>query len=136
MKKKKGCIFCEIIEGKEKSWKVYENKHVYAFLDINPMNKYHTLIIPKNHYVNLFDVPDKDLREVISVVRKIAKLYEKKFGMKNVQIINSSGRDAQQDVFHIHFHIAPRKKGDVQDINWKIHPELINEFDELLRKLK
>ena len=70
----KDCIFCQIVRGESPSWKVYENNHVYAFLDINPASRYHTLIIPKKHYVNIFDVPDEDLREVISVVGKLSKV--------------------------------------------------------------
>lgn len=68
----KNCIFCKIVKGEASSWKVFENEHVYAFLDINPISKYHTLVIPKKHYENIFDVPDQDLREVISVVGKLA----------------------------------------------------------------
>ena len=66
----KDCIFCKVIKGEVKSWKVYENSHVYVFLDIHPMNKYHTLIIPKKHYINIFDIPEKELKEVIVVVKK------------------------------------------------------------------
>ena len=130
------CIFCKIINGEAKSWKVFENDHVYVFLDIHPMNKYHTLVIPKKHYVNIFDIPDDELREVISVVRKVVKLYEEKIGIKNVQIINSSGAEAQQDVFHLHFHIAPRYHGDGQDVKWKTYPEMTEFYDDMLEELK
>ena len=130
------CIFCKVASGEAKSWKVYENKYVYAFLDIHPASKYHTLIIPKKHYRNIFDIPEKELKEVISVVKKLVNLYEKKLGIKNVQIINSSGAEAQQDVFHIHFHIVPRKKGDGQDVKWTTHPEWTKEYDKMLSDLK
>ena len=65
------CIFCKIIEGEAKSWKVYENESVYAFLDIHPVNEYHTLVIPKNHYDNIFDIPEHELKEVIGVIKKL-----------------------------------------------------------------
>jgi histidine triad (HIT) family protein len=132
----KDCIFCKIIKGEAKSWKVYENENVYAFLDIFPVSKYHTLIIPKKHYENIFDIPEKELLDVMSVVKKIAGLYNKNLGITNVQIINSSGREAQQDVFHIHFHIVPRKIGDQQDILWTTHPEWTNQFDQMLELIK
>lgn len=132
----KDCIFCQIVKNEAKSWKVYETKNVYAFLDIHPVNEYHTLIITKKHYENIFDIPEKELKQVISVIKKLVDLYHEKLGMKNVQIINSSGVEAQQDVFHVHFHIVPRKNGDNQDVKWTTHPELREKFDQLLSKIK
>lgn len=130
------CIFCKIVKDEAKSWKVFENEHVYAFLDIHPMNKYHTLVIPKKHYTNMFDIPEQELKEVIAVVHKLVKLYEEKLGIKNVQIINSSGAEAQQDVFHLHFHIAPRHTGDGQDIQRTTHPEWTEEYDAMINALE
>jgi histidine triad (HIT) family protein len=130
------CIFCKIVRGEVSSKKVYENSRVYAFLDISPVNEYHTLVIPKKHYSNIFDIPEEELKEVIFAVKKICNLYNEKLGIENVQIINNSGSEAQQDVFHIHFHIIPRKKGDGQDISWKTHPDLRVKFEEMLEKLK
>lgn len=130
------CIFCKIVEGKARSWKVYENESVYAFLDNHPVNEYHTLVIPKKHYENIFDIPENKLKEVMAVVKILVTLFNSKLGINNVQIINSSGFEAQQDVFHTHFHIVPRKKGDNQDINWVTHPEWVEKYDQLLEKLK
>jgi histidine triad (HIT) family protein len=129
------CIFCKIIRGEAKSWKVYEDENVYAFLDIHPANEYHTLVIPKNHYENIFDIPEQELIHVISVVKKLATIYNRKLGIKNVQIINSSGADAQQDVFHFHFHIVPREKGDLQDVIWTTHPEWTDNYDQLIKRI-
>jgi histidine triad (HIT) family protein len=130
------CIFCKIVHGEAPSWKVYENASIYAFLDIHPISEYHTLVIPKAHYENIFDVPEKELLEVMAAVREVARLYKTKLGIQNVQIINSSGREAQQDVFHIHFHIVPRKRGDGQSIHWTTHPEWAARFDQLLEHLR
>jgi len=130
------CIFCQVARGDAKSWKVYENETVYAFLDIHPANPYHTLIIPKNHYENIFDIPEEELLSVIKVVKKLVNLYQDKLGIENVQIINSSGPEAQQDVFHCHFHIVPRSTDDGQDVVWTTHPEMSEQFDEMLKKLQ
>jgi histidine triad (HIT) family protein len=132
----KDCIFCQVAQGKSPSWKVYENENVYAFLDINPVSRYHTLIIPKNHYKDIFEIPDHELKEVISVVGKLSKLYKEKLGIEHLQIVNSNGAEGQQDVFHIHYHIVPRKVGDGQNIKWKVHPEWRDNFDGMLEKLK
>lgn len=131
----KDCIFCKIIRGEEKSWKILETEEAFAFLDIHPASKFHTLVIPKKHYTNIFDIPEADLNEVILLVKKVCKLYEEKLAIKNVQIINSNGREAQQDVFHIHFHIVPRSMEDGQNIRWKTHPKLILEYDDMIKKL-
>ena len=130
------CVFCKVIKGELKSWKVYEDKNSYAFLDIHPATMYHTLIVPKKHWKNIYDIPEKDLKELIAVVKKIVTLYDNKLGISNVQIINSSGAEAQQDVFHLHFHVVPRSQGDGQDITWVPHSELTKQFDKLILKLK
>jgi len=130
------CIFCRIAKGEAKSWKVYEDESVYAFLDVNPVNEYHTLVIPKAHYENIFDVPEDELLKVMAVVRKLARLYRDQLGINNVQIISCSGAEAQQDVFHLHFHIVPRKTGDGQDVVWTTHPEWREKFDAMLELIK
>ena len=130
------CIFCKIARGEARAWKVYEDETVLAFLDINPVNAYHTLVIPKQHYENIFDVPEQTLREVISVVRVLSLRYQDRLGVRNVQILNSSGAEAQQDVFHLHFHIVPRHKGDRQNITRRTHPEMSADFERLLAQLR
>ena len=130
------CIFCKIIRGEAESWKVYEDEFTYAFFDIFPISEYHTLVIPKKHYENIFDIPENEAVYLMKTIKHITGLYEKKLGLKNIQIINSSGAQAQQDVFHIHFHIVPRFSGDNQNIKWTSHPEFREKFDDLLLRVK
>jgi len=128
------CIFCQISQSLVKSWKIYENEHVYAFLDINPISKYHTLIIPKKHYKDIFDIPEDELKELVIAIKKLTTLFKEKLGIKNVQIINSSGEEAQQDVFHVHFHIIPRQKGDGLDLRWIPNLSLRDEFEKMVKE--
>ena len=72
----------------------------------------------------------------MEVIKDVTALYQEKLSIQNVQIINNNGRFAQQDVFHIHYHIVPRKMGDGQNLKWRPHPEYRNRFDVLLDKLK
>lgn len=130
------CIFCKIVRGEAPSWRIMENKYALAFLDINPVTKYHTLVIPKKHYVNIFDVSKQDLKAVIYMVRKLSRLYQKKLGINHLQIINSNGAYGQQDVFHIHFHIVPRSAGDGQNIKWNTHAEWRTDFDHMVTQLQ
>lgn len=132
---KDDCIFCKIIKGEIKSYKVYEDDKVYAFFDTNPINEYHTLVIPKNHYQDIFDIPEEELVAVIKAAKKIAKLFKEKLGVNNMQMFNNSGVKAQQDVFHFHMHLVPREESDGNDINWSTNPELQEKFDKLIAKL-
>jgi histidine triad (HIT) family protein len=131
----KDCIFCKIAAHQEKAWMVYETDASFAFLDIHPMNPYHTLVIPKEHFADIFDVPADVLQEMMGTLKYVVDLYHEKLGMTDIQIISSNGRAAQQDVFHIHFHIAPRHDGDGQDVKWNISTELREQYDSMLEKL-
>lgn len=126
------CIFCKVVRGEAKSWKVYEDEYTYAFLDINPVNEYHTLVVPKNHVENIFDASADDLKHIMKTIKRIVDFYHEKLGIENVQIINSSGAEAQQDVFHLHFHIVPRQTGDGQDVHWTTHREWRDQFDGMI----
>lgn len=125
------CIFCQIVQGMAPSWKIYETDDTLAFLDINPVNEYHTLVIPKHHYVNYFDVPPELLLRVTATVKQLVDLYHRRLGIDNVQIISCAGEEAQQDVFHFHVHIVPRHQDDGQDVVWHVKPEMRARFSEL-----
>ncbi len=129
------CIFCHIAEGKVEAKKVFETESTLAFFDINPAAAYHTLVIPKQHYPDIFHCPEPVLKDVMSAIKQVAELYQEKLGLTNLQIINSSGRAAQQDIFHLHFHMVPREIGDGQDIKWTTYPEYRSQFDQFLKKL-
>ena len=108
----KDCIFCKIIAGEIPSCKIYENDKVYAFLDIACDAVGHTLVIPKKHCVNVLDCDKDYLDAVIEAVQLISKHYVDDYGFDGVNVLNASGESAQQSVFHLHFHIVPRKEGD------------------------
>jgi histidine triad (HIT) family protein len=131
----KKCIFCQVAQQEAPSWKVYENEYAYAFLNINPVSRYHTLVIPKNHYVNMFDIPEDELKEVIAVVKKVSNWYKEKLNIEHIQFITNAGAAAQQTVFHLHFHIVPRDFNDDLDITWFTHPEWRPDFDDMLKVL-
>ena len=119
------CIFCKIIEGKIPCNKVYEDEYVLAFLDINPIVNGHTLVIPKKHFVNIFDVDEFYLEKIIKALKKISLHYKTMFD--GVNILNASDKSAQQSVFHLHFHIIPRTKDDNKDL-WP-YKEVENKID-------
>lgn len=130
------CIFCKIIAGEANAWKVYEDEFTLAFLDIFPAAEFHTVVIPKAHYVNVLDIPEDVFLRVMGTVKKVVELYKEKLGLENLQVIHNAGREAQQDVFHLHVHIVPRAAGDGQNMKWTTHPEWREKFDDLLENLK
>ncbi|GHB39111.1 protein hit [Pseudovibrio japonicus] len=131
------CTFYEIAQGRLKpDATVFENESVVAFFDRGSIAPYHTLVIPRQHSTNIYDVEEDDLVKLTSAIRKICLIYKEKLDINNVQIISSNGAEAQQDAFHLHFHIVPRSKGDGQDIQWKPDPTLPGRFQELLSRLK
>ncbi|HVB52429.1 MAG TPA: HIT family protein [Acidimicrobiales bacterium] len=129
------CIFCAIVQGRQPSWRVYEDESTYAFFDIDPVSEYHTLIVPKTHYADIFAITEASWLQVARTIKRVVSLFESKLGLRNIQIVNSSGVDAQQDVFHVHFHLIPRASGDGQDMKRTTHPEFRDRFDEMLARL-
>src|SRR5574344_1923502 len=106
------CIFCKIIKGEIPAYMVYQDEHISAFLDISQKTYGHTLVIPNKHYENIFDVPEVELCHVIKGVKMLSQKIKKNLGADGVNIINCSGKEAHQSVFHLHFHILPRFKND------------------------
>jgi len=124
------------VRGEVPCEKVYEDDHTLAFFDINPASEYHTLVIPKKHYINMFDVPENEAAAIMRTIKKVVALFECKLGLKDVNVINNSGLKAHQDVFHLHFHIVPRFAEGSLGSPWKRYPEMRDKFDEMLRRLK
>ncbi|KKW19609.1 MAG: Histidine triad (HIT) protein [Parcubacteria group bacterium GW2011_GWA2_51_10] len=109
----RGCIFCKIVAGELPSYKVYEDERTLAFLDINPINPGHTLVIPKNPDVrNIFDIPKRDWVAMMEVVHELAAAVEKALDADGVNIMMNNREHAGQVVDHPHIHIIPRFKGD------------------------
>ena len=116
------CLFCKIVAGEIPSTKVYEDDHVLAFMDIGPLVRGHTLVIPKAHHNPLADTPDDVLARVIAVVRRIARAQIEGLGADGVNIHQANGAAAGQVVPHLHFHVVPRFAGDGHHWNWSPRP--------------
>lgn len=106
------CIFCKIIRGEIPSYKVYEDEKTLAFLDINPVNAGHTLVIPKNHAHNIFDISPEDWSAVTETARVLSIAIEKALNADGVNLAMNNREHAGQVVDHPHLHIIPRFKGD------------------------
>ena len=106
------CIFCKIVKKEIPGSILYEDAGSLAFLDINPLNKGHALVIPKKHYETMMEMPETELAELARVVRKVAIAVKKATGAPGINITQNNGRAAEQLVPHAHFHIIPRLEGD------------------------
>ena len=108
------CIFCKIIKGEIPCYKVYEDADVLAFLDISPVTKGHTLVIPKEHFDSLLYCPKDVLSKVISVAQQIPQASITTLGAKGVNLVNNTNPIAGQTVMHFHVHVIPRYSDDDQ----------------------
>ena len=106
------CIFCKIVQKKIDSNIIDENENAIAFLDAFPLTAGHTLIITKNHYAKLQDVKFDEISNFFSLAYKILPLIEEGTGVRGTLLAIHNGRDAGQDIPHVHLHIVPRKPGD------------------------
>ena len=113
------CIFCKIIAGQIPCMKVYEDDVVLAFLDIGPLVRGHTLVIPREHHATVMETPPDLLAAVNYRMPKIARAVLAATGAKACHVLANNGAEAQQSVSHLHYHILPRESGDSFGIPWK-----------------
>ncbi|HLD16058.1 MAG TPA: HIT family protein [Candidatus Nanoarchaeia archaeon] len=113
-----GCIFCRIAKGEIPCNKIYEDNDVIAFLDINPINEGHTLVVPKKHCDKFSETDDEELGILIKAVKKIANTIKKAISADGYNIGVNNERLAGQLVYHVHVHIIPRFSGDGLE-HWK-----------------
>jgi len=104
----KNCIFCKIIGKEIPGHVIYEDEHVLAFLDISQTTEGHTLIIPKVHRVDVFEMEPSVMEQVFSIVPKIARALRETFDCSGINIVSNNGESAGQTVFHYHVHLIPR----------------------------
>jgi histidine triad (HIT) family protein len=101
------CVFCKIVRGEASASRVYEDKDSAAFLSIRPINEGHTLVVPKKHYENIYEVPDEEVASLFQVVKKVAIAVRNAMDAEGVRIVQNNGGAAGQVVFHLHVHIIP-----------------------------
>jgi histidine triad (HIT) family protein len=127
------CLFCRIVAGEIPSHKIYEDDNVLAFLDIYPKTKGHTLVIPKQHAENIFDIPKERLVQVMAVAQQIAKKMPAALGAEGVNFYQSNGSVAQQEIMHYHMHIIPRYQ-DAQHISFATEYKE-KDFEDIVEKM-
>ncbi len=109
--KKDDCLFCKIATGDIPCYKIYEDDLAIAFLDIEPVHVGHTLVIPKDHLENIFELPEDTLAHMIKIAKKVSHAL-RDTGAEGININTNNGIVAGQTIFHSHIHIMPRYKDD------------------------
>ncbi|AYC30169.1 HIT family protein [Paenisporosarcina cavernae] len=114
------CLFCKLVDGSIPATKVYEDDKVLAFMDIMPLTKGHTLLIPKAHHASIQEMPPEEAAHLFSVAPKIARAIEDAFEPHGLNLLNNNGAPAGQSVFHFHLHFIPRyNEKDGLKVSWK-----------------
>ncbi len=129
------CLFCKIIKDEIPSKKVYEDNDCLAFLDINPANRGHCLIIPKKHYENIYDIDDRALEKLIITAKNLSKLVKEKLECNGINIVQNNERYAGQLVNHFHVHIIPRYEDDKVVITYQRVSLSDADFEDIKSKL-
>ncbi|MBS3097805.1 HIT family protein [Candidatus Woesearchaeota archaeon] len=129
------CIFCKIVKGEIPSTKIYEDQLIIALLDIAPANKGHCLVMPKNHYETLLDLPEEDLSDLFFVAKKVSKAISLALGNKGYNILMNNDKTAGQLVPHAHVHVIPRFKGDRVNLGWRHKRYVGKEMEKIKEKI-
>jgi len=106
------CPFCRIASGQASASIVHKDDTIVAFMDLNPANIGHTLIVPREHWENIHDIPESILAEIFSVVKRISAAVKKTVNAEGISLLQLNGRAAGQTVMHFHVHVIPRFRGD------------------------
>lgn len=132
---KDDCIFCKIAAGEIPSKTIYEDEKYRVILDLGPATRGHALILPKNHYANLFELPEEDAKEVICLAKKMANIMKDRLGCDGFNLVQNNGETAGQTVFHFHMHLIPRYENDGQEIGWKPGSPSQDELEEIRKQI-
>lgn len=130
------CIFCKIINKEIPSTKIYEDDKILSFMDINPNNKGHCLVITKKHYETLNYIPSKELKELILIVQKVSKAVVDATSCHGFNIVMNNKKASGQLVPHVHFHVIPRFDNDNVMGKWKINRYKDNELLEYAKAIR
>lgn len=134
--KEKDCIFCKIAAGEIPSATLYEDGDFRVILDLGPASKGHALIIPKEHYRNLYDIDDEKAAKILPLAKKMINKMTEVLGCDGYNLVQNNEEYAGQTVFHFHMHMIPRYKGDNVGLGWHMGKLTDADKNEILEKMK
>lgn len=125
------CIFCKIATGEIPSKTLYEDDDFRVILDLGPATKGHALVLPKEHYTNLYELPEETAGEVMKLAKRMVTKMTERLGCEGFNLVQNNGDLAGQTVFHFHMHMIPRYQADGQKIGWKPQEITSEELEEI-----
>ena len=134
--KNEECIFCKIAGGDIPAATVYEDDHFRVILDVAPAAKGHALILPKNHFSDLWELGEEEASEALKLAAKITAAQKKALNCDGINVLQNNGVAAGQSVFHFHMHLIPRYADDKVEIPWKTLSYAEGEMEEVCAKIK
>ena len=135
--KDENCIFCKLANGDIPTRTIYEDEKFRVILDASPASRGHALILPKEHYANLYEIPEETAGEAMKLAKRLAGKMTQALGCDGFNLVQNNGETAGQTVFHFHLHLIPRYKEDDNTgvITWKQHSYDDERMDEIQKKL-
>lgn len=131
------CIFCKLANGEIPTATLYEDENFRVILDTNPATRGHALILPKEHYANIYEMPEDLTAKAFVLAKKMAARLTKAMNCDGFNIVQNNGETAGQTVFHFHIHLIPRYAGGAKIVaNWPQTPLTEKDRDEILKKFK
>lgn len=130
------CIFCKLANGEIPTATLYEDEDFRVILDASPAAKGHALILPKQHYANLYELDDSVASKVLVLAKKMITKMTDILGCDGYNIVQNNGEAAGQTVFHFHMHLIPRSKGDEVGLGWKMGELIDEDKEDILSKVK
>ena len=134
--KDSNCIFCKLASGEIPSSTIYEDEDFKVILDLSPASKGHALIIPKEHYRNLYDLDENLVSKAMVLAKKMITKMTDILGCDGYNIVQNNEEAAGQTVFHFHMHLIPRYKDDEVGLGWKMGELTEEDKTEILNKVK
>jgi len=128
-------VFDKILDGELPSYTVYEDEHVYSFLDVNPIAPGHTLVIPRERKAMLHELSDEASAAIGRALPRIARAVLAATGAEHYNVLQNNGAPAHQAVFHVHFHIIPRMGAQGLGIGWKQAPLDSDDAAQLMARM-
>ncbi len=127
------CIFCKIAGGEIPAATLYEDQDFRVILDLGPASRGHALILPKEHYANLYEMPEELLGKAASLAKRMGEAMKKALKCDGLNLVQNNGAAAGQTVFHFHIHLIPRYDDDKVGLGWKPGTLTDQDRDELVR---
>ena len=133
--KNDNCIFCKIAAGEIPSKTLYEDEKFRVILDLGPATRGHALVIPKEHYADLYEIPEETAGEAMKVAKKMAAVMTEKLKADGFNIVQNNGEVSGQSVFHFHIHLIPRNEGDGHILSWNPGSPSQEELEEVKQQI-